>query len=465
MHSFVRGGLLAATALVATGALATTAEATPADTAPQVIDNESQGDVIIVTGTQRVRAEAIDGQARAGANASDQLLETRTVVRVAWRHNRVRLVTELQDSRAWGANPGTPRSTSEVNALEPVQAYVQADLGAVLGRGTSVNLQAGRFTIELGSRRLLAADDYRNTVSSYTGLRADVAIPGGVKAAALYVLPLARLPDDGPALRANVAALDKESFSVVLWGGFLARQRSGSPWLADAIFLHLGERDWPGHATRDRSLNTLGVRFLREPRAANFDGGVETIYQWGQISASAAPGAARQAVSASFVRIHAGYRFAGPWQPRVLFELDRASGDGAGPTFGRFDPLFGMRRVDLAPSGLYNAIGRTNLFSPGVRVEVTPSRRVDAFVGYRGLWLADRQDAFSSTGVRDPSGRSGNFAGHQLDARLRWWLVLRRLRFEADAVFLAKGRFLREAPNAPPGRTTRYGSLNLTASF
>jgi hypothetical protein len=34
-----------------------------------------------------------------------------------------------------------------------------------------------------------------------------------------------------------------------------------------------------------------------------------------------------------------------------------------------------------------------------------------------------------------------------------------------DAVLLAKGGFLREAPNAPAGRWTRYVSMNATATF
>ena len=115
-----------------------------------------------------------------------------------------------------------------------------------------------------------------------------------------------------------------------------------------------------------------------------------------------------------------------------------------------------MRRADLAPSGLYNAIGRANIVTPGLRVEAVPSKAIDWMMSYRPMWLADRTDAFSTTGVRDATGRSGNFAGHQIDARLR---------YEIDGVWLAKGRFLRDAPNAPPPRDTTYVSVNLTASF
>lgn len=417
------------------------------------------------SGNLRFRVEAIDGQARAGFNASDALAETRAQLRATWQHQALRVVAELHDSREWGANPGTPLSTNEVNTLEPLQAFVQADLGTLLGNGTHASLQAGRFALELGSRRLVANDDYRNTTTGFTGLRGDVSTAGGVKATAVYVLPLARLPDDGASLRRNAARLDRESFDVVLWGGFLARQRKGSPDLAEISFLHFRERDAPGRPTRDRSLGTLGLRFAREPRPGHFDGGAEVIVQWGRVSETALAGARQLDVAASFQRLHVAYTWARPWQPRLSFDFDRASGDGPGRRFARFDTLFGMRRADLGPAGLYNTVARTNVVSPGVRVEVTPSKRVDAFIGYRGLWLADRHDAFSSSGVRDASGASGSFAGHQFDSRVRWWLVPGRLRFEADALILAKGRFLRRAPNAGPGATTRYGSLNLTVTF
>jgi hypothetical protein len=170
-------------------------------------------------------------------------------------------------------------------------------------------------------------------------------------------------------------------------------------------------------------------------------------------------------VRAGFLHADAGYTYSGAWRPRVSFEFDYASGDDGGAGFGRFDTLFGMRRADLAPAGLYNPISRTNLIAPGVRIETAPSKRVDLMATYKPLWLASDSDSFSGTGVRDPAGRSGRFAGHQLDARLRYWLLRQALRFEANAIWLDKGRFLREAPNAADPDDTLYVSLNLTASY
>nr|WP_277978929.1 alginate export family protein [Sphingomonas phyllosphaerae] len=123
-----------------------------------------------------------------------------------------------------------------------------------------------------------------------------------------------------------------------------------------------------------------------------------------------------------------------------------------------------MRRADLAPTGLYNAIIRSNLVSPGVRIEATPDKRTDLMASLRPFWLAAGQDAFSSTGLRDAAGRSGSFAGTQFDGRVRHQLS-KALRLELDAVLFAKGEFLRTAPNAPLGRWTKYVSLNATAIF
>ncbi|RZA11466.1 MAG: hypothetical protein EOP93_23400, partial [Lysobacteraceae bacterium] len=103
-----------------------------------------------------------------------------------------------------------------------------------------------------------------------------------------------------------------------------------------------------------------------------------------------------------------------------------------------------LRLRDLAPAGIYNAIARANIMTPGLRVEVAPGKRVDAFAVYRAMWLADRTDAFSTTNVRDSSGRSGRFAGHQLETRVRYWLVPGFLRAEVNALWLARGRFLKD---------------------
>jgi len=422
-------------------------------------------DGLTVTGSVRLRYESIDGQARTGVNDSDDLLNLRSIVGAEYRRSGFRIGGELYDSRVYGDDPGTPVTTGEVNTFELVQAYVGYDIPDAFGKETRLGLQAGRFTLNLGSRRLIAADDYRNTTNGYTGLRADVGLGGGTSATLIYTLPQVRLPDDRASLDNNQVRFDRESFDLVLWGGLATKRLSDKGPALELSFYHLGERDAPQRPTRDRSLDTIGLRLYRDPAPGRWDYESETIHQVGTISSSLTPTAASLDVSAWFAHLEVGYGFRHRWSPRLALEFDYASGDGRGSKFGRFDTLFGMRRGELAPAGLYNAVGRANLVSPVLRLEATPSKRLDGFVAYRPLWLASRFDSFSTTGVRDASGNSGRFAGHQVEARLRYWLIPKRLRLEWNGLLLAKGRFLREAPNAPRGGDTICNSFNATVSF
>lgn len=325
---------------------------------------QEREDGLSVSGSVRVRYETIDGQARAGFNSSDELVNLRTQILAEYRERGLRIGAELFDSRVYGADAGTPISTNEVNAVELVQAYVAGDVAKPFGTGSKLSLMAGRMTLNLGSRRLVAADDYRNTTNGYTGLRADLTAPRGIKATLIYTLPQIRLPDGAQDVRDNKVQFDRESFDLVLWGGLVSKARMLGPAMAELSYFHLGERDAPGRATRDRSLNTFGARILAEPRPGKFDYEVEAIYQTGEVSASLAPTAATQSVSATFLHADMGYTVIHAWKPRLSIEFDRASGDRPGGGYGRFDTLFGMRRADLAPAGLYNAVGRANIMTP-----------------------------------------------------------------------------------------------------
>jgi hypothetical protein len=422
-------------------------------------------DALKLSGSVRLRYEGIDGQPRAGFDDADSLFNIRTTLLAELDLSPVTAVVEVYDSRAYGADPGTPLSTGEVNAVEPVQAYLAFDLGDAVAKGTKLKLLAGRSMLNLGSRRLIAADDYRNTTNSYTGLRADLSVGKQWHATAIYMLPQQRLPSDAASLRDNSVRLDRESFDAVLWGGQFRRERVLGASAVEFAYYHFGEADSPRLATANRSLDTVGIRFVREPSDDGLDHDFEWMEQRGTTRISTAANAAPVDVKARFVHAEVGYSWSTGWRPHVSLELDYAGGDRPGGSYGRFDTLFGMRRADLGPAGLYNAIGRANLLSSGLRLEVTPTKRLDAFISTRTIWLAERTDSFSTTGVRDRTGQSGRYAGTQFDGRVRYWLIAKKLRAEGNFVYLAKGRFLREAPNAPRNGDTRYFSLNLSAFF
>jgi hypothetical protein len=425
-----------------------------------------EGSPLTISGSTRIRYEALHGQARTGFAQDDDIVNMRTSIVVDYKLDpNWRLGVEIMDSRVYGQDRQSSINASDVNTIEPAQAYIAGSFQNVLAAGDKLAVQAGRMLLNIGSRRLIAADDYRTATPAFTGVRSDWQTRGGLGVTMLYVVPQQRRPDDRDGVRDNRAKLDREHFDQQLWLALVSQKTALLGATTTLTYTGFIERDQPGRPTRDRRLHNLSAWLIRDPAAGQFDFEVEGIYQFGHVSASNVAGAPRLDVSAWFLHAEAGYGFGGPLGARLAFEYDHASGDGRGARFGRFDTLFGTRRGDLAPSSLYGQIARANVIALGPRVEVQPTKRLDAFVTYRALWLANRYDAFSGTGVRDATGRSGRFAGDQIDGRVRWWVVPTRLRAEVNAVWLGKARFLELAPNAAPRGDVRYISTALTASF
>lgn len=422
-------------------------------------------DNLKVFGSIRLRYEALDGQFRPGFDARDDLWSIRSTLFAEWNTGPIRVGGEIFDSRAYDTDAGSVLTTGEVNPVELVQAYLAADIDSPFGKGSKLTLQAGRFTMNLGSRRLVAADDYRNTTNGYTGLRADLGLADRTSATLFYTLPQQRRPDSFEDLRANRVEFDREDRSLRLFGGYLSRPLGERPLLGELAYVHLQESDRPRVATRDRDLHSLSARILGEPGSGRADFEIEGIYQFGSISSNLSGTAASLDVDAWFVHADIGYTLVHAWTPRLSLEYDRASGDGPGPEYHRFDTLFGMRRADLAPAGIYAALGRTNLETIGIRAEVVPSARLDVFLNVRSLWATSRTDSFSTTGIRDSSGLSGRFAGYQMEGRARYWLVPKLLRAELNAAWLKREALLQSAPNASPHGDTRYVSIAFTATF
>jgi len=422
-------------------------------------------DDLKVTASVRARYEALGDQFRPGLDKNDDLVTIRTDIFAEYDGGPIRIGGELVDSRAYFGDTGGSISTGEVNALEPMQAYVGADFGPMLGKGTTSSLDIGRFVLDLGSRRLVARNDFPNTTTSFTGAKFEWRGAGKEKLTLFYTYPQQRLPDDKASLLDNKVKLDKESDAFVFWGGFFNKPKILGATNLDLYFFGLDEKDWAGHPTRDRHLFTPGGRLYRDPVAGKVDYQLEYAYQFGHVSTSVTPGAPRQHVSAQTLHAELGYKLKASWQPRLSVFYDFGSGDKPGGDYTRFDGLFGSRTADWGPGALYGPLGRSNISSPGFKLEAKPSRRLDAFVAYRAAWLVSATDSFASTGVKDSTGSSGKFAGHQIWARARYWLIPKMLRWEAGGAVLFNGRLLRTAPNANKFGDTIYGYTDLTLTI
>lgn len=413
----------------------------------------------------RLRYEALHNQFRPGFDRDDDLVEAQTSIAAEWDTGPVHIGAEMVDARAWDGDAGSSVGTGEVNTFELLQAYVGADLGAVLGTGSDLRLDAGRFVLDLGSRRLLARSNFANSPNGFAGVKVDLRTKAKEQLTLFYTQPSQKLPRDKDDILENDTQWDRNGGDQTFWGGFFAKPKVLGTGAVEAYFFALDEDDTTLRATRDRRLFTPGARIYRDPVAKSFDYEFEYAYQFGSISSGTTATAATLPVSAHYLHAEMGYQFGGAWKPRVSFEYDLATGDDASRSYGRFDGLFGSRRADYGPSGIFGPLGRSNLSSPGVRFEVTPSKSWDAMAFWRLAWLDSATDSFASTGVSDPSGQSGRFGGHQIEARVRYWVIPKAIRVELGGAALLRGTFLRNAPAATDWGNSVYGFGDISFTF
>jgi hypothetical protein len=424
---------------------------------------------LTVSGSHRIRHETLNNQFRPGMTGSDQAIVVRTLLRADLHFGTLGFVGEFEDSRGWLMDDGSAISSSMINSAELLQGYARLRFDDLLSDGSKTELQFGRWTRDVGSGRLMGRHNFRNTIDSYTGVNFDWKAENGRELFLFWALPVAKLPADAPSLLDNEIEFDDQDFDLQFWGASYNEPKLFLGGNLELYFFGLNERDDPlERETRNRKLYTPGTRWVRAPKAGKFDWEIENGVQFGTSRNSSSPAdVADLDVFAHYHHFDVGYTFEAPWSPHLLLEYDLYSGDPdpADDEINRFDPLFGPRRFDLGPSDFYGPFVRANLNSPGVRLEVKPSKRADAFVFYRAVWLDEARDAFGQGNIRDPSGASGKFAGQQIEARLRYWIVPQNVRLDIGGAVFFNGSFIENAPNATGEGDTTYAYVDLELTF
>lgn len=366
------------------------------------------------------------------------------------------------DGRHYGGGVGSALSVSNVNALDVLQLFAEFRFGTNGNDLPRHQLRLGRQTIDLGSRRLVARNNFRNTINAFTGASWRwVASDTRSSAHVFWTTPVRRRPDDLASTIDNVIELDDQDLDVQFFGGFYERKlRIGA--LQVEGYVYGLEEDAPG--TRHRSLITPGVRLRRPAATGELDIEIETAYQFGNSRLDATgPSLDHQAW---FQHLSVGYTFRAPWTPRVRFAFDFASGDRDPDDTDnqRFDTLFGARRFEYGPTGIYGAIARSNIASPELRLELKPGSDLQWLVATRALRLASRRDTWTAASITDASGASGRHLGQQVETRIRWNLRQSTVRLEAGIAYLFNGRFQEEAVGGQ-GTDTAYGYFQTSWTF
>lgn len=440
---------------------ATSARARDIDGPVRLADALGLPDGVSLELDHRSRVEALANDFRAGGG-DDVAGFLRTRLRLGFDRDIAGVFIEGMDARRVDRTGEGRVTTAHVNALDLLQAGVR--LGDGSAAGTTWEVRVGRLTVDVGTRKLLARNGYRNTINGFTGVDAHVTDERG-HARMGVVVPVQRRPDDADGLASNAVVADR-----ALWGrplGFVEGVLEGLPGDVSLHGLAVGvyEVDTERAPSRDRRLFTPSLRVLREPQPGRLDVEVELIGQVGRSSPSADPTAASQAHLACYAMAAAGWTVGGDeGRLHLAAAFDFATGDRDpdDDVQQRFDTLYGARRFAYGPTGIYGAIARANLVSPEIRVQASRGR-VSGLLAGRHVALASSRDAWTTASLQDPTGASGTAVGQQLEGRVRWEVAPENVRLEVGAVRLWRDRFARTAPGAPEGADPFYGYAQVIA--
>lgn len=402
----------------------------------------------------RVRYETMDAPFVKGGKGSQYQIPMQTALWLEANHGGFRAGFEFWDARQIGAGTHSTLNNTMVDVADFPQIYGAWSSQNFLDSGMGFEVKGGRQTLDIGSRRLVARNAFRNTSNSFTGLLMRLRDGAGDwQVQAFGSQPVTRLPTQKNELLNNDWAWDQEQDGAVFTGLF-GEAKLPMDMRGELYFYYLGEdRD---SSTSNRRLFTPGFRVFKQQAKGEWDFEGESIAQTGTrtdtayIASTGKGGKRDMDVEAFYEHIQLGYTFDAPWDPRVLIQYDYATGgnNASGTTSNSFDTLYGARRWEYGPTGIFGPFARNNINSPGVRTFVTPHRDVAAFVAYRAWWMADSKALWQPANLIDPTGHSGDFMGHTVELSGRWD-AHENIALEAGWAYLIKGNFARNAPGAP----------------
>jgi len=402
----------------------------------------------------RTRYEGYDSAFKKGQSGGDQVIVFRTNVFLGINYDNFELGTEFIDSRITLEGGNTPINTSIINQTDLLQAYLTWQSSDFLSSGFNFKIKAGRQTMDVGSRRLIARNRFRNTINNFTGFDTTLS-QDDWQWRNFVVLPVSRLPNDKASLQAGRTGYDQEDFERIFAGTFFSMKNLPLNSTAELYGYYLSEDDTEQTRTKNRKLFTPGGRWVKSAKPNQFNFEMEAVLQTGTSHATN-NASDQQHLNhfAYFGHLALGYSFDAPWQPQLTLQYDYASGD-KDPNDNqnnRFETLYGARRFEFGPTSIWGAFARANINSPGVRLKFKPHKTVTGFIAHRAYWLAESKDSWIGTGLRDTTGNSGSYIGQQMEMRLRWQVIPKTLQFETGWAHLFKGNFAKNAPDAPTNK-------------
>ncbi len=356
----------------------------------------------------RTRYELRSDDLRRNRSATDNLflLRTRAYFGIREILDPFRFVVEVEDARS--ANGQFKKDNRDVNGGEPIQAYAELFFDDLLPADARegkrpVRVRGGRFWLEKLDRRLIGNNAWRNTTNTFQGVYASL----GEDRNDWQVELLAAQPLDRKLYEADRPNDDQWFYAAI---GHWRRWSDVATIEPYWLFL-----DQKASANRNpREIHSPALR-VYGPIGANANFDVNLVYQTGRDN--------KRSHSAFGAATEVGYTFAHAWKPRWSLFYGYASGD-KNPNDNdneRFERFYGFAR----PWSANDYFIWENFHAPKTRVEFVPLKDLRVDAGYSWYWLASDTDRWANANLRDPTGQSGDFLGHEFDVRARYPLTSR----------------------------------------
>lgn len=387
----------------------------------------------------RTRFEIRDNDFRRGINTVDQpfLVRTRAYLAVKNKFDPLRFTVEISDARRY--NGDFPRDVRDSNFQEPIQLYGELFFKRAWLIDQQLSVKFGRQAFEYLDRRLLARNEFRNTTNNFDGIRVVVGKQSDAwQVDALLLQPILR--DDN--------AFDRRDKANTLVGAIGDYRRYSRFITVQPLYLVLKQDGSKAPSGVEREIHTLGVRGYGIVGKSGFDYDASYYHQYGN------DGPRKHDAQAYTGEL--GYTFMHSWKPRISAAYNHASGDDnpSDRQSGRFERLFGFAR----PFSQNDYFVFENLEAPKLRFEIVPTKDLQIDAGFNWYLLNSPTDRWNNAGLRDPSGQSGTFVGHEADARVAW-RQSRHFQTEVLYAYFKAGEFLR---NAGRGGTSNLLFVQLT---
>ncbi|MGR9085891.1 MAG: alginate export family protein [Gammaproteobacteria bacterium] len=341
------------------------------------------------------------------------LLRTRAYVGIQDILDPLRFAVEFEDARSY--NGLYERTVADINEFELIQGYAELYFKNLLGHNRPLSIRAGRMHLELLDRRLIGNNQFRNTTNNFEGFRVRFGKKQNNWDLDMFAFqPVERLkydfdrPDEDTWIYGGVLSIKQWSDIITIQPYFLGRKQNGD--LTNPV---------TANRKPDMDIYAPGLRVYGVIPGSRFDFDADINKQFGrfgELNSTRTAQSLRQHDTLAY-SLESGYTFDHDWKPRASLYYgygtgDKQSGDGFNQ---RFDAFFGFNQ----PWSRNDYFSWDNIHAPKARLEFTPFKDVRIDTAYSAYWQESETGGWNRANLRDRSGESGSFLGHEFDIRMR----------------------------------------------